>query len=131
MLAAQSVKEINNMFQSDVSGYWKTHYTFDTESDKKSKKLGKSSIELILINTVVPFLFHYGRVHMQDHMQDRALQFLDELPSENNQIVKKFRSLHLSATTAFDSQALLQLKANYCDHKRCLECAIGNSIMKT
>lgn len=131
MLAAKSVKEIHHMFESDVSGYWKSHYTFDKISDKKSKKLGKNSIELILINTVVPFLFRYGQVHMQQHLVDRAISFLDDLPSEKNQIIKHFQSLGFPVNSAVDSQALLQLKSTYCDSRRCLECAIGNSILKS
>lgn len=130
-LAAQSVKEINNMFQSDVSGYWRSHYMFDKESERKVKKIGKSSSELILINTVVPFLFHYGQVQLQENLQERAIRFLDELPGESNQIVKKFKTLNFPAGTAFDSQALIQMKTTYCDLKRCLDCAIGNSILKS
>lgn len=131
MLAAKSVREIYQMFESDVSGYWKSHYSFDRPSEKRSKKLGKNSIALILINTVVPFVFRYGQVHMQQQLIDRAISFLDELPSENNEIVKKFRALDFPAGSAFDSQALLQLKSFYCDKRRCLDCAIGNSILKT
>lgn len=131
MLAARSVTEIVNMFQSDVSGYWKNHYIFDQESEKKSKKLGASSIHLIIINTVIPFLFHYGQTHRMEAMQDRALRFLEELPAESNQIIRRFKSLDFEAKTAFDSQALIQLKNFYCDHKRCLECTVGNSILSS
>ncbi|MCB0685550.1 MAG: DUF2851 family protein [Saprospiraceae bacterium] len=131
MLAAQSIKEVYIMFQSDVSAYWKTHYTFDQESEKKPKKLGKSSIDLLVINTVVPFLFHYGQVQMRENLQDKSLRFLDELQPENNQVIKNFKALNFKVSSAFDTQALLQLKKDYCDAKRCLECAIGNSILKT
>jgi hypothetical protein len=131
ILAAQSVKEIVNMFQSDVSAYWKTHYVIDQVSDKKNKKLGKGSIELIAVNTVIPFLFHYGQIHMQQPLQDRALRLLDELPPESNQIIKKYQALDFEVCSAFDSQALIQLKNQYCDQKRCLSCAIGNSILKS
>ncbi len=131
LLAARSVREIINMYQSDVSGYWKTHYMFDQESGRKNKKLGDLSIYLIIINTVVPFLFHYGQVHANDTLQERALNFLDEIPFESNQTIKKYKLLGFEATSAFDSQALIQLKNNYCDLKRCLECTIGNSILRS
>jgi hypothetical protein len=131
MLAARSVKEIVNMFQSDVSGYWKNHYIFDQESERKSKKLGESSIHLIIINTVIPFLFHYGQTQRMEALQDRALRFLEELPAESNQIIRRFKSLDFEAKTAFDSQALIQLKNYYCDRKRCLECTVGNSILRS
>ena len=130
MLASESIKEVLNMFDSDVSGYWKIHYNFDKQSSRKSKKLGKTSIELIIINTIVPFLFHYGRLHHREDLKDKALRFLEELKPESNKIVRGFESLGFRATSAFDTQALLQLKQSYCDRKRCLECAIGNSILK-
>jgi len=130
MLAAQSIKEIINMFQTEVSGYWNTHYTFDHISEKKSKKLGKSSIELLIINTIVPFIFHYGRLHHYEDFQERALRFLADLRAESNQVIKKYSELDFAATSAFDSQALLQLKSEYCDKKKCIECAIGISILK-
>ncbi len=129
MLAARSVKEIANMFESEVSSYWLTHYTFDQLSPKRSKKLGKSAIRLLIINTVTPIIFQYGQVHQNQDMQERALDLLEQLPSEKNQIIKKFNALNFPAKTAFDSQALLELKTHYCDRKKCLHCAIGSSVL--
>jgi hypothetical protein len=119
------------MFDTDVSGYWKTHYMFDQESERKSKKLGRTSIELIIINTVIPFLFHYGRINYNEDLKDRALRFLEELKPESNEVIRKYKALQFPVDSAFDTQALLQLKSAYCDRKRCLECAIGNAILKT
>ncbi len=131
MLAVQSLQEIVHMFGSEVSGYWKSHYIFDKATVYKSRKLGKKSIHLILINTVVPFLFLYGKHHHQAGLQDKALKLLSETPPESNQIIKKFSDLGFTAQSAFDTQALLQLKKHYCDQKKCLQCAIGNAILKT
>ncbi len=130
-LAAQSVSEIRNMFTSEVSGYWRTHYTFEGASDSKSRKktLGDASIELIIINTIVPFLFYYGARHQYDSFKQRAMKFLEELKSEKNQVLSRFADLGLQSSSAFDSQALLQLKSCYCVKKKCLQCSIGNTLL--
>ena len=128
MLAAKNYKEIKFLFSSEVSSYWKHHYHFDKETVKKSKKLGQTSIELIVINTVVPFLFHYGQVQGEPKFQQKALTLLEEIKAEKNKITKGFQELGFKLDSAFDSQALIQLKTNYCDDKRCLSCAVGNSI---
>lgn len=129
-LAAASIKELLHMFRSEVSGYWKTHYRFEMETLKTSKKLGVSSICLILINTVIPFLFHFGKVNGQLEMQEKALEFLQEIKAEKNKIIEEFSALNFQISSAFDSQALLQLYSEYCKNKRCLECAIGNKILR-
>ena len=130
-LAAQSVSEICNILTSEVSGYWKTHYTFEGSSDSKSRKktLGNASIELIIINTIVPFLFYYGARHQYDSFKQRAMTFLEELKSEKNHVLSRFADLGLDSSSAFDSQALLQLKSFYCVKRKCLHCAIGNTLL--
>ncbi len=130
VLAARSITEIRNMFESQVSWYWRDHYRFDQESAKRNKKLGKSSIDLIIINTIVPVLYLYGRVHQKWTFTERALDFLEALPGEKNSIIARFKDLGFNTETAFDTQALLELKKHYCDRKRCLECSIGHSIFK-
>lgn len=129
MLAAQSIKELTEMFGSDVSAYWKTHYRFDSESTKKQKRLGKDAIRLLIINTVVPFVFYYGRYHDHQEHCDRAIRLLEDLPPENNGIIRKFKDLGVESDNALESQALLQLKKSYCDMRKCLSCAIGSSLL--
>lgn len=129
-LAVQNVKEIEHMFEIHLSNYWKTHYLFDKESKRQTKSLGRSTIHLFVINTIAPFLFFYGRERRADKFQERALQLLEELPPENNHIIRNWKNLDMEPQSAYQSQALLQLKKNYCDQRRCLECAIGNAILK-
>lgn len=130
MLAANSVVEIRNMFYSDVSWYWKEHYRFDQLTDKSPKKLGQASADLITINTIVPMLFLYAKEHQIENFASRSLAFLNEINPEKNSIISNFRRLAFPVESAFDSQALLQLKKVYCNQKRCLQCAIGHSIFK-
>ena len=85
-------------------------------------------INNILINTIVPVLFAYGHHHKENEYKDRALQWLEEISAEKNTITNGYAaSWALSNKNAFDSQAFIQLKNEYCNKKRCLDCAIGNN----
>jgi len=130
MLAAADVVELENMFELKLSNYWLTHYVFDKESKRSPKQLGKSTIHLFIINTIAPFLFLYGKHRSEAHFQDRALALLEAVPAEKNRIIRQWQALGLAPNSAYQTQALLQLKNQYCDQKRCLDCAIGNAILK-
>ena len=125
-----SVKELKTMFAVEANDYWHYHYIFDEESDFKIKRLGKQMIENILINTIVPIVFCYGLHHNDEFYKEKAIKWLEEITPEKNSITKGFEQLVYSNKTAFDSQAFIQLKNQYCNHKRCLDCAIGNSLLK-
>jgi hypothetical protein len=84
----------------------------------------------IIINTITPMLFAYGHYHNEEKYKQKALRWLEETPAENNSITKGFRQLNIDNKNAFDSQALIELKNEYCDKKRCLDCSVGNSILK-
>lgn len=130
MLSAANVAELENMFELKLSNYWLTHYIFDKTSKKSQKKLGKSTIHLLIINAIVPFLFLYGKWRGEDHYQEKALQLLEQLPPEDNHIIQQWQSLGMAPSAAHQTQALLQLKNQYCDLKRCLDCAIGSAILQ-
>ncbi len=87
-------------------------------------------IDTLIINTVVPILFAYGLLHNEESYENRALNWLDELEPEVNSTTKGFSALGIANKSACDSQALLELKSHYCDAKKCLDCAVGNSLLK-
>ena len=87
-------------------------------------------IENIIINTVCPVLFAYGNYYGEQHSKDKAVKWLEETAPENNRITKGFRVLGIVNKNAFDSQALLELNNEYCREKRCLECGVGNALLK-
>ncbi len=132
ILEADSIEAIRALFDGiEVSEYWLTHYKFDKPSKKRTKKLGKSTINLFIINTIVPFLFYYGREKGLETYEKRALAFLEQLPPESNHIINKWQELKYKPQSAYHTQALLELKKNYCEQKRCLDCAIGNKIINS
>ena len=127
ILENTNVGELRKLFGAEVSEYWQHHYVFGKESVYSRKKMGKISQDLLLINTVVPFIFTYAK--KKNRSGDDALRILDKLPAENNSVISGWKALGQHVVNAFDSQALLQLKKNYCDEKKCLRCRVGHKIL--
>ncbi len=127
---AVSVNEIKKWVGVTANDYWHYHYRFDEPSSFRKKKLGVSMTDNIIVNTIGPMLFAYGHYHNEEKYKQKALRWLEETSAENNSITKGFRQLEIENKNAFDSQALIELKNEYCDKKRCLDCSVGNSILK-
>jgi hypothetical protein len=126
----QAVAEVKKMFTLEANDYWHYHYIFDETTELKIKSLGKQMIDNIIINTVVPILFCYGLHHDEEVYKEKAIKWLEEISPEKNSITKGFESLSYSNKSAFDSQAFIQLKNEYCIKKLCLQCAVGNSLIR-
>ncbi|MCB0700730.1 MAG: DUF2851 family protein [Chitinophagales bacterium] len=125
-------KETASLFDVAASEYWNTHYRFDEPSEKEQKKkLGKASIQNIIINTVAPVKFLYAQNMGTQYDKEDALKLLDEIPAESNRIIKIFSSANWAAANASQTQAQIQLYNNYCSQKRCLECAVGIGLLKS
>lgn len=127
---SKSVKELEKLFKFTVSDFWLNHYTFLEKSEERNKNLGKSFTHTLIINSIVPMLFIYGKLQGKEEFCLKAIDFLKEIPAEKNAQMSRWKELGIAIESAEDSQALLQLKKKYCDKKRCLECGIGFSILK-
>jgi hypothetical protein len=125
-----SLKDIKALLDVTANDYWHYHYMLDELSAFKIKKLGAQMINNILINTIVPILFAYGYHHKENEYKDTAMQWLEQIGAESNTITNGYTKLNITNKNAFDSQALIQLKNEYCNKKRCLDCVIGNKIIK-
>lgn len=130
LLGAKSLKEIYAIFEVTTSAFWETHYTFESTSKKSVRRLSKSFVNLLVINTIIPIKFRYAKYQGKE-INDELLRLISELPSEKNSIIDKFNSLKKVSKSALQSQALLQLKNEYCVKNRCLQCAIGSSLIAT
>ena len=126
----QTAAHWHEMFQRPLPEYWDTHYVFDKPSKDAKKILGKSTINLLLINAVVPCLFAYGSFRNEEEYKEKAIQLLETLKPEQNNIMEGWDALGLQAQNAAQSQALIELKNVYCQKQACLQCAIGNKILK-
>ena len=129
-LEAETVRQVQHLFAVPASPYWETHYRFDAPTVKKVKMPGRDFIELLLINTIIPALFFYGKSRQMQVYSDKALRWLEELPPESNHLLDGWESLGIKPRHAWESQSLLQLKNQYCDKKRCLDCAIGGFLLR-
>lgn len=127
--ACDDIGRIRLMFHVNASEYWQTHYAFGVTSERKSKYLGDSSLDILLINTVAPILFIYGKSIDNEALCERALKFLEMLKPEQNSITKLFAKLKMPLNSAADSQAMIQLKREYCELRKCLFCRIGHQLL--
>lgn len=112
-------------------GYWFSHYTFDDEESPKKKTLGSSKRNVLFINVIVPIIYAYGRHTQSQEYLDKALQLLEKIGSEKNNVINNWEQLGVKCSNGSDSQALLQLKKHYCDQFKCLSCSIGHQVLKT
>lgn len=132
IIEKSTVKEIMPLFDISASSYWDNHYRFGEESStKRVKKMGKSSIHNIIINTVAPIKFLYAAEMGTAEEQEKALTLIDSLPVEKNHILDIWHQHKWEAVNAAQSQAQIQLYNNYCKQKKCIACAIGLSIIKS
>lgn len=120
---------VGQMFHILPSDYWLTHYRFGEKVGEKPKRIGKESVNSLLINTVVPLLFLYGEKSGKETLKQKAVEILESLPTEKNALVIEWKSLGIKIETAYDSQAFIHLKKNYCEQKKCIQCRIGHKVL--
>ena len=130
LLECTTVDQLKALLSSHVTPYWETHYTFGSLSAKNEKHLSYGSLNLLIINTAIPMLFAIGRHRQQEKLCERAIDLLDQLKPENNYITRLWQQCGLPVQTAGDSQALIQLKKEYCDRRDCLRCRFGHEYLK-
>ena len=128
VIETNSIQELYKLFSVSTSRFWETHYTFSKTSKSSKKIISKSFIDLLLINTIIPLKFSYAK-HQGKVIDEEIVKIIQNIDSEKNSIVNKFNSLKKASNSALHSQALLQLKNDYCDKNKCLQCAIGNSLL--
>jgi hypothetical protein len=130
MRETDTLKEARSLLSVTANDYWHYHYTFDEPASYKVKNLGHVMINNLMINTIIPSLFAYGHYHQQVLYKNKALSWLEQIKPELNHITSGWEELGLINETAYDSQSFVELKTQYCDKKRCLDCAIGNALLK-
>ncbi|WP_339611605.1 DUF2851 family protein [uncultured Planktosalinus sp.] len=129
IISVKTKEEIYTLFEVSASGFWDTHFHFSSVSAPRKKRLTKSFIDLLIINTIVPLVFCY-RKYTGKEIPDALIILINSLKKEENTIVSRFNDLKPLAESALHSQALIELKTNYCDKKKCLQCAVGNYLLQ-
>ncbi|MFD3000833.1 DUF2851 family protein [Pontibacter toksunensis] len=130
VLEAQTVKQYAALFQAPVSAYWQEHYLFGKQSKGLQKSMGKSSVQNLIINVAVPLLAAYASYSDNRLYLEKAVSLLEELKEESNRITRHYEELGWQAKSAADNQAALSLYKRYCGPVNCMQCAIGNKVMK-
>jgi hypothetical protein len=131
ILEMENLDELMQLFKVKASEYWSSHFRFNKNSPRSSEKeLGENSINTLTINVVIPFLFVYGEKQNKENLKNRALDFLEKIGPENNSTIEKWANLGIKGNSAFETQALLQLKNKYCERKKCLNCQIGVKLVQ-
>ena len=129
ILEAEGEKEMRALFEVELSGYWTKHYAFGKPNERATSTLSRSSTDIILINTVAPLLYAYGELTGNYEMTDKAIKLLEDLRAESNSIVSHFVAYGIDCPDALTSQALVQLKREYCDARKCIYCKIGHHLL--
>lgn len=131
VLEIRNIKQIKKIFEVSASDYWKSHFVFGKNSRQSSKTTGSQASDIFLINVVVPVIFAYGKIRDCHDNCERALTFLEDIPAEKNSITNDWKKAGIEAESAFYSQALIQLRNNYCKKRRCLDCRIGSKLISS
>ena len=129
VMSSKDIGQIRLLFHHNTSSYWHTHYSFANVSPLKSKYIGDASLDVMIINTVVPLLFSFGKKNDNDDLVNKAIDFLEKIKPESNSIIKQYALYGLKAESAYDSQAFIQLKREYCEKRKCLYCQIGYRLL--
>ncbi|WP_299061597.1 DUF2851 family protein [uncultured Polaribacter sp.] len=124
ILKIETLKGFYELFEVTINPFWKTHYTFDKTSKASPKKLTKSFVDLLLINTIIPLKFLYKKSRSEVN-EIEFLEIIQKIKPEKNSIISKFDEIKITSKNAYETQALLELKNNYCAKKLCLQCAVG------
>lgn len=122
-------KDLRELLNVELKGYWTSHYSFGKPSQMSQKSLSNGSLNIILINTIAPLYYAYGEAIDSYEMTDKAVRLLESLPAEKNSIIARFASAGLKADNALMSQALIQLRREYCEARKCIYCKLGHRML--
>lgn len=125
-----TLDEVGGALVTEVGDYWRTHYSFGNESKANAKRLSAASVQLLVVNAVVPMLYAYGRHRQDETLIQRAATLMEELPPEDNTYIRLWKECGVKAENAADTQALIQLHRRYCERKECLRCRFGYYLLR-
>ncbi len=131
MMEISDAESLMQILKVSASTYWDNHFRFGEQTEKSTpKKLGADAITNILINTVAPMQFLYAKEQGKHELSDKSIHLLQAIKPENNNIIRLWEKLGRKATDAAQTQAMLQLYNEYCSSKKCLQCSVGNYLLR-
>ena len=130
IMATLSIEELKHLFDIKAAPFWDTHYQFGKKSKKQVKRLGQAALHSIIINTVIPMMFTFGKYTQNEVLVERAISLLSLLPPEKNHLITNWSDIGINANSAYQSQALIHLRKVFCQHYQCLNCGIGGALLQ-
>jgi len=124
-----SIKNLLRLLCSESSEYWHTHYRFGKKTGEIAGKTGRTILDTLIINSVIPLIFHYGRIKNLPVYCERALDLSDLMPAEKNRISREWSPYGVEPNSALESQGLIELTNSYCKNRLCLNCHIGSKLI--
>lgn len=122
---SENVEDVIELFDVEINPYWDDHFQFDKVSSINMKKtLGRTAVDSIMINAVIPMLFYYGYYHSAESYKEKAMKYLEQIQPENNILIRQFANSGIKLDNAFQTQGALYMYKHYCRRRRCLECRI-------
>lgn len=131
LLESASIQQLRLLLNVTAGTGWDGYYTLEEEAPPRVKHMGEEFTDSLVLNTVIPLVFTYGCWKKEQSYKDKAVQWLLQLPAEKNGITNSFRLIGAGISNAFESQAMIEMKTQYCDRKKCLDCAIGNHLISS
>jgi hypothetical protein len=129
ILKCTSVIELRRRLAVTANDYWINHYVFEKLSHCRKKILGQTMCDNIIVNSIIPLLYTYGKIFSDQVAINKAVAWLGELPAEQNQVTAGWKRIGITIHKAAGSQALIELKKNFCDQRKCLDCEIGRLLL--
>jgi Protein of unknown function (DUF2851) len=130
MLKCESVSSLRKKLMVSANDYWNNRYVFDHISPYREKMLGRDMCDNIIINSIIPLLYTYGKTIPDREVLEKTIQWLSQMPAEKNRLMDGWKRVGVSVRKAAASQALTELKKQFCDQRKCLDCEIGKQLLK-
>lgn len=125
-----ATEKLEEVFDYQVEGFWRDHFSFDTDVGNLPGDLSKSSKTLLAINVAIPLLYAYASTIGDIELGEKTIALMTELPAENNVITRQWQTLGFTLKDAGRSQALLHLRKEYCDRNKCIYCRFGHLLLR-
>lgn len=129
LLNEVSVNNYYKILNIQASAYWSYHYIPDRKTRKHTSFLGKQTRGILILNAILPLVFSYAMQRSDASILEKCLQSYSDTPPENNNIIRLWKSLDIHPENAGHSQAFIELKTQFCDRFKCLNCQIGTKLL--
>ena len=130
MASLNTITELRDVLRSNLNGYWHNHIQFGSTETAGNSQQRDTQLDLLIINTVVPILYLYGKHRKDIAICEKAENYLHNINGENNSITRKWAMMGVTTNCAADSQAIIQLQKAYCNKAKCQDCHFAYAYIK-